>query len=772
MSFGAKERSLGEAAAGQMVVNARNTIWNVKRLLGKKWSDPDVQDELKQLCCRTKQLDGDEIGFEVSFRGEQTTFTPEVIAGMLLNKLKADAEKALESKVSDVVIACPGWWTEAQRRALINAAEIAGLRVQRLIHETTAVALQYGLFKTELPEDTPTHVMFLDVGHSQTAASVVAFTKSKLRVLSQAYDTQLGGRDFDRVLAQHLAADFQKRYKLDVNENARSRLRLQVAVERLKKVLSANPEASINIDSLMNDVDVRAQMKRSEFEALCAPLLDRACAVVSRALEQAHLKPEQLAAVEVVGGAFRIPALQQRFEALLGRPLQKTANAAESVVRGAALAAAMMSVSSRVRDYSVQDAYPYQVAIAWRQQSEMDDLDLSPAGQRALGENRRLDLVRAGQGFPTLLQATLYASETLEVSAFYTDPQPLLPLPPGTPPLLARWRVHILPAESRREIKLRVNINPSGLILLEQANLAETVEILEPEPTPAPAPAAAPDTTTTTTPATTPSSSDSASSSGTAATPGTPPPTGTEGGAESKTPPPSPTQAGPSGEPSSPAAGQPPPLKKKKQTRLTPLDVEVMVMHGLPERRVRELGEEEARLVAQDRLVQETAERRNALEAYILNLRSRLSHELAPYAPAHVRDSLLQELDAAEQWLYGEGEDVSKSQYQERLQVLEAEGNPIVRRYQAYSDLPDALRDLRDAIQRSLQLAQSQGEKYSHIEQDERQKIIQRAQQDEAWAGEQETRLAQADRTHEPPFTASQVQHLNDQEFFFFGVTG
>jgi len=189
VAFGEKERYLGESANAQFMRNIRNTITDIKRLIGRKWGEKDLQEELKRLSFKVVEMADQELGVEVLYQGEQKVFSLVQVTAMLLQKLKLTAEAALTGRsCKDVVISVPGYWLEGQRRALLNAAQIANLNCLRLINDTTATALGYGIYKTNLSETVPIHVMFIDMGAANTSVSIVEFLKGKLRVISSAYN--------------------------------------------------------------------------------------------------------------------------------------------------------------------------------------------------------------------------------------------------------------------------------------------------------------------------------------------------------------------------------------------------------------------------------------------------------------------------------------------------------------------------------------------------------------------------------------------------------
>ncbi|GKD34568.1 heat shock 70 kDa protein 16-like protein, partial [Tanacetum coccineum] len=255
VSFGDKQRFLGSAGAAFATANPKSTISQIKRLIGRQYKEPSVQEELKLLPFVTIEGPRGGILIELEYMKEKLTFTPLEILGMLFKHLKQIAEKNLESPVADCVIGIPSYFTDLQRREYLDAAAIAGLKPLRLMHDGTAIALGYGMYKTDLSDVGPTIVVFVDIGHCDTQVTVAAFKQGQMKILSHSFDNNLGGRDFDEVLFKHFAAQFKEKYEIDVSSNARASIRLRASCEKVKKVLSANTEAPLSIECLIEDKD-------------------------------------------------------------------------------------------------------------------------------------------------------------------------------------------------------------------------------------------------------------------------------------------------------------------------------------------------------------------------------------------------------------------------------------------------------------------------------------------------------------------------------------
>ena len=360
VAFSGKSRLIGAEASAQQMSNPKNTVNNIKRLVGRRMDDPTLQQETFNYKLVPAKHNPAYAAVEVQYDDRKETLAPEQLVGALLTKLKATAELGLEgAKVTDCVISCPSWWNDAQRRSLLDGANVAGLNVLRAMNETSAIGLNYGILRP-LPKDKENKVLFLDMGHSSTNAAIISFTEGKLQVLGTASDPQLGGRSFDDLLVTHFAAMIKDKYKMDVTGDVKAMLKLRKECERVKLNLSANSKVPFNVEYIMNDRDVSGVIERGEFEALAAgALLPRLTRLVEGLVARLQLKKEDLLALEIVGGSVRIPVVQKALQDYFGRDLSKTCDGDESVARGCALMCAMISPSFKVREFQVQDVSPY-----------------------------------------------------------------------------------------------------------------------------------------------------------------------------------------------------------------------------------------------------------------------------------------------------------------------------------------------------------------------------------------------------------------------------
>lgn len=415
---------------------------------------------------------GNTVGAEVTYMGEKQRFTATQLVAMFLSKIKATASAELKLPVSDIVISVPAWFTDVQRRALMDAAEIAGLKLLRLINDTTATALGYGIPRTDLPtaEEKPKRVAFVDIGHSDYTCSIVEFKKGELAVKSTTYDRHFGGRDFDKALIQHFAREWKEKYKIDINTNPKALVRTAAACEKMKKILSANAQAPISIESLMNDVDVSGMMKREDLEQLVQPLLDRATAPLEQALAEAKMKVEDIDSIEMVGGCTRVPSLKDRISKYFGKPLSFTLNQDEAVARGCAFSCAILSPVFRVRDFSVHDIVNYPIEFNWEQSPDIPDEDTS------------LTVFNKGNVMPSTKILTFYRKQPFDLEAKYAKPELL---PGKMSPWIGRFSVKGVKANGEDDFmicKLKARLNLHGVLNVESGYYVEDVEVEEPIP--------------------------------------------------------------------------------------------------------------------------------------------------------------------------------------------------------------------------------------------------------------------------------------------------
>nr|KAG5711123.1 hypothetical protein BaRGS_004767 [Batillaria attramentaria] len=363
VAFTDTERLVGDAAKNQAAMNPENTIFDAKRLIGRRFTDTSVQSDMKHWPFKVIN-DGGKPKVQVTYKGETKTLAPEEVSSMVLGKMKETAEAYLGQTVTDAVITVPAYFNDAQRQATKDAGAIAGLNVLRIINEPTAAALAYGLDKNVKGDK---NVLIFDLGGGTFDVSVLSIADGSLfEVKSTAGDTHLGGEDFDNRMVQHLCQEFKRKYKKDSSNNPRALRRLRTACERAKRTLSSSAEASIEINSLYEGIDFYTRITRARFEELCADLFRHTLEPVEQALRDAKLDKRQIQDVVLVGGSTRIPRIQKMLQEFMGgKELNKSIHPDEAVAYGAAVQAAVLSgdQSNVIRDVLLVDVAPLSLGI-------------------------------------------------------------------------------------------------------------------------------------------------------------------------------------------------------------------------------------------------------------------------------------------------------------------------------------------------------------------------------------------------------------------------
>ena len=366
VAFSGEERLIGSAAKSQSAQNAVNTVFDAKRLIGRKFKDSEVQNELPHLPYKVLENKNGNPIIEVTYKNELKRFQPEEISAMVLTKMKEIAESFLGQTVTDAVITVPAYFNDSQRQATKDAGSIAGLNVLRIINEPTAAAIAYGLEKNKSGER---NVLIYDLGGGTFDVTMLSLDDGVFEVKSTAGDTHLGGEDFDRRLVQYLVQDFCKKNKLDVKtveNNSRTVRRLHSAAETAKKTLSSSTVAAIEIDALYNGIDFNASVTRARFEDMCSDLFRKTFEPVEKVLKDAKLSKSQVHEIVLVGGSTRIPKIQtQLSEFFNGKQLCKNINPDEAVAYGAAVQGAILSGvrDEKVTDLLLLDVIPLSLGI-------------------------------------------------------------------------------------------------------------------------------------------------------------------------------------------------------------------------------------------------------------------------------------------------------------------------------------------------------------------------------------------------------------------------
>ena len=358
VAFADGERLVGDAAKNQVTSNLKNTIFDVKRLIGRKFNDPDVQKELPNLSYDV--VCGKNNSPEIVVNGEH--YTPEQISALILSSMKETAEAFLGHKVTRAVVTVPAYFNDAQRQSTKDAGIIAGLKIERIINEPTAAALAYGLDNKTTGDK---NVLIFDCGGGTHDVSLLQIDEGVFEVKATAGDTHLGGEDIDIMLVEHFKEEFKKKHRRDIT-NPKAIRRLRTAAERAKRTLSTATTATIEIDAIMDSIDFNTVISRAKFDDICAAFYKKAMEPVTKVLTDAKISKADIHEIVLVGGTTRIPKLQEKLsEFFNGKELCRSVNPDECVAYGAAVQgdALLGGTTKRTQEILLLDVTPLSLGI-------------------------------------------------------------------------------------------------------------------------------------------------------------------------------------------------------------------------------------------------------------------------------------------------------------------------------------------------------------------------------------------------------------------------
>ena len=364
VAFTPEERLIGDAAKNQAALNPKNTVFDAKRLIGRRFDEESVQNDMKTWPFKVVDVDGAPV-IEVEYLGENKQFSPQEISSMVLTKMKEIAEAKIGKKVEKAVITVPAYFNDAQRQATKDAGAISGLNVLRIINEPTAAAIAYGLGAGK--SDKERHVLIFDLGGGTFDVSLLHIAGGVYTVKSTSGNTHLGGQDFDTNLLEHFKGEFKKKTGLDISNDARALRRLRTAAERAKRTLSSVTQTTVEVDSLFEGEDFEASLTRARFEDLNAALFRSTLEPVEQVLKDAKISKSQIDEVVLVGGSTRIPKVQKLLSDYFdGKQLEKSINPDEAVAYGAAVQGAILtgqSTSDETKDLLLLDVAPLSLGV-------------------------------------------------------------------------------------------------------------------------------------------------------------------------------------------------------------------------------------------------------------------------------------------------------------------------------------------------------------------------------------------------------------------------
>eukprot|EP00043_Microstomoeca_roanoka_P025140 m.7703 g.7703 ORF g.7703 m.7703 type:complete len:834 (-) comp5280_c0_seq1:41-2542(-) len=702
VSFGGQMRALGESGKQKAVTSFKNTISYFKCLLGRQYNSPDVQAELAKSFYKHVPMPDGTVGVEVDHAGERIVLSMTQVMAMLLAHVHSCAEKDAQLKIDSCVVSVPVYFNDAQRHAMLEACKIANLDCLRLMNETTAVALGYGIYKQDLPaaNEPPRRVVFVDFGHSCMQLSLCEFVKGKLTVLSTA-SCPVGGRDFDLAILNEMAKRFQEKTKLDFRTKPRCFIRMETECEKLKKMMSANAtDIPMNVECLMDEKDFSTSMNRAEFEELCAPIFSQIQTTIHsfvQEFEKRDIKVSDLHSVEIVGGSSRVPLVKQMLSEAFGTQLHTTMNCDEAVARGCALMSAIMSPIYRVRDFKVEENAPYAINLHW------------PAANPGEPDNTSEIFLKNSSSSVTKL-LTFYRKQDFEFTATYANADEV----PDSPALIGSFRVEgVKPSfeDAAQKVKVEIQMDSNGCLIVPSATLLDKLP-------PAPEAEEAPKTDNQMD-----TSEDKPEEKSDAGT--------TSPGDDKATKPEAPTENADAGKAAE---------NDKKKSKKTHKKVNLTVVTSKPclktDKEINELVEVQGKLTVQDLHEKEKNDARNALEEYIYDMRDKLGGIYEEFIAPDDGDAFRSKLTSMEDWLYEDGEDQPKTVYVEKLQDLRATGDGVKSRATDWELRPDAEKKLRHTIMLYRKFLDEQAagdEKYNHLTEEDVKKVADQVNSTEQW---------------------------------------
>ncbi|CAG8707964.1 9402_t:CDS:2, partial [Cetraspora pellucida] len=353
VAFADNERLIGDSAKNQAAMNPKNTVFDAKRLIGRRFDDPEVKADMKHWPFTIIDKDGAPL-IQVEHQGEKKNFTPQEISSMVLTRMKEIAEGKLGKRVKKAVITVPAYFNDSQRLATRDAGTIAGLDVLRIINEPTAAAIAYGLDSKESKEK---NVLIFDLGGGTFDVSLLTISGGVFAVKSTAGDTHLGGEDFDNNLLDYFKQEFKRKHKNDISDDARAIRRLRSACERAKRALSSTTQTNVEVDSLYDGIDFQATITRAKFEELNSTQFNSTLEPVRKDINE----------IVLVGGSTRIPKIQSLLQDFFdGKELNKTINPDEAVAYGAAVQAALLTNQAgneKTQDLLLLDVVPLSLGV-------------------------------------------------------------------------------------------------------------------------------------------------------------------------------------------------------------------------------------------------------------------------------------------------------------------------------------------------------------------------------------------------------------------------
>lgn len=683
----------------------------MKLLVGRRFDDPDVQKELAQAPFKSSKLPHGGVGINIMYNDEQVVVSAEHFLAMLLVKAKDIVSSANNGvNLGDGVLAVPHWYTNSQRRAVLHACEIANLNCLKVTNESNAIALSYGIFKSAkklFSETEPTHVMFIDIGYTGMCVTIVDFIQENMKVLSTVCERGVGGRYFDDAIVEFLAETFEKKTKINVRSNKKALLKLQAAAEKAKKTLSPAgvSEANVAVECLAEDIDLNALLTKEEFESRIAHIIARLSIPVEQALKEANLSKSQLSEIEIVGGSTRVNIVKRTLGEILGLDpnamnygLKTTMNADEAVARGGALQCAMLSSRMKVKPFNIVDRLAYGIVAHF--DLAHDDSHATAADEKegdtedTAAKGSSVLLYQRGDELPHKPRRITFRNKSTDFSISLSyDDAAVALLPQGENRLIGRYTIRIPPEYANAPADVRVTFNIDKHGIIFVQS-AQLMEELK---------------------------GDEGKE-----------PEGKEAKEDEK--------------------------KEEGKKRFKKVDLRVDSEEpGLSKEQIKQSLELEASMAYEDRLIIETADKRNELEAYVYAMRDKIDGVLKDFSTSQERDKFKSAMNQAEDWLYNDGYDTTKQEYARKIEELRKLGNPIENRFNQHQSRPAAIDGLKRQLDLCKTFAANYDEAHAHITDEERDRIRKEVQTTENWLYDSISKQEDSPLSADPHLTVESI---------------
>ncbi|XP_009757679.1 heat shock 70 kDa protein 17 [Nicotiana sylvestris] len=749
VAFHAGSRLIGEEASGIVARYPNKVYSHLRDLISKTF--PHVSKTLESLYL-SYDISPEESRNVAVFKTENGDFTAEELVAMLLKYALGLAEAHTRgTPVKDAVVTVPPYMGVAERKGLLVAAELAGINVLALVNEHSGAALQYGIDKDF--SNGSRHVIFYDMGAGSTYAALVYFSAyntkefgktvsaNQFQVKDVRWDAELGGEHMELRLVEYFADEFNKQLGngVDIRKSPKAMAKLKKQVKRTKEILSANTAAPISVESIYDDRDFRSSITREKFEELCEDLWEKALVPLKEVLIHSGLKVEDIYAVELIGGATRVPKLQAKLQEFLGRKeLDRHLDSDEAIALGASLHAANISDGIKLnRKLGMIDGSPYGYVI------EVDGPDLPK------DESTKQLIIPRMKKLPSKMFRSIVHNKDFEVSLAYESDDFL---PPGTPSLtFAQYAVSGLADASEKyasrnlsapiKANLHFSLSRSGIFSLDRADavieITEWVEVPRKNLTVDNSTSASTNTSTESSPSNTEESSEKLNAD--------------DGNSNN---------SDPSANDSS-TTSLSTEKKLKKRTFRVPLKIDEKTAGPGASLSKESFNEAKSKLEALDKKDEErrrTAELKNSLEGYIYDTRDKLeSEDFAKISTSQERQSFIEKLDEVQEWLYTDGEDASATQFQKRLDELKAIGDPIFFRHNELTARPAASDHARKYLNEVQQIVRGWETNKSWLPKGRIDEVLKEAEKVKNWLNQKEAEQKDTPGFNKPAFTSEEV---------------